>query len=524
MPDKPSLANGWRTLPRAVARSVGGTLRVVASTHPRLFLALIAMSVLGGVLPAAIAWVGKQIVDGVIGAWLSGLAEHREWVLVWVAVELGLVIVQRALKRGTTLSSALLRRRLGQAFNVRILERALELPLSAYEDPKTHDRMTRARRGASYRPLNLVMKTLGLARQAIALVAYGAMLWQLAPWALILVIAAAVPGFIVSTRTSRSEFRLFSWRAPETRQQNYLESVIARAEPAKEVKLFGLGPMLLARYRGIFESHYREDRRRAIRQAALAYSVGLLGTFVFYGAYAWIVWRAARGEISFGDMTMYLLIFRSAQSAIRTMLEDVRFAYEDVLYVDEMFGFLARSPSEPPPPTAPVGLREGPNPDDGFRLENVTFTYPGADAPTLDGLDLHVPPRHKLALVGVNGAGKTTLIKVLTGLYSPDRGRVTLDGLALDAWNQEALRRRIGVIFQDFVQYQFLVGENIGVGDVDAIDDEARWREAAKLGLAHEMIEELPDGYHTQLGKWFENGHELSGGEWQKIALARGYR
>jgi len=249
------------------------------------------------------------------------------------------------------------------------------------------------------------------------------------------------------------------------------------------------------------------------------YSLGLASDIAFYGVYAWVALRTARGELTFGDMTMFILVFQQAQKALGGVLGQVQADYENLLYVETLFQFLDRPESRASAGTA----TRGPDPRDGLRFEDVVFTYPGAKEPTLRGVSLHLPPGHKLALVGENGAGKTTLIKLLTGLYRPTSGRILLDGLELSAWEPDALRERIGVIFQDYVRYQLVVGENIGVGDVRAIDDHDRWKEAAKKGLADELIESLPKGYETQLGKWFDDGRELSGGQWQKIALSRAF-
>jgi ATP-binding cassette subfamily B protein len=295
--------------------------------------------------------------------------------------------------------------------------------------------------------------------------------------------------------------------------------VLAREDHAKEVKLFGLGPYFLERYRAIFERHYEEDKRRTIKQGVWGYLLGLASDGAFYGIYAWVALRTARGELTFGDMTMFIMVFQSAQKALGGVLGQVRADYENLLYVDELFQFLDRTPESAVAGTA----TSGPSPEDGLHFEDVTFTYPGAKEPTLRGVRLHLPPGHKLALVGENGAGKTTLIKLLTGLYRPSSGRILLDGRELAEWAQEALRQRIGDIYQDYVRYQLIVGENIGVGDVRAIDDAERWKDAAQKGLADELIESLPKGYETQLGKWFDEGRELSGGQWQKIALSRAF-
>jgi ABC-type multidrug transport system fused ATPase/permease subunit len=248
------------------------------------------------------------------------------------------------------------------------------------------------------------------------------------------------------------------------------------------------------------------------------FALGLLSNGAFYAAYAWIAISAIRGSISLGQMTMYLLVFKQGQSSLTSVLSSIGGMYEDNLYLSNLYAFL-----EEEIPPAPGTKTEGPDPGAGLRFENVSFTYPGNDKPALSNIDLTVKPGQKLALVGENGSGKTTLIKLMTRLYAPTEGRITLDGLDLEEWRPDVLRRRIGVIFQDFARYQFIVGENIGVGDVNAYDDETRWREAADKGLAAPVVAELPNGYQTQLGRWFKDGRELSIGQWQKVALARAF-
>ena len=513
--DAPPLPTRARELLTTGAR----TLRLVFRANPRLTVALMTLTLVSGLMPAAIAWVGKQIVDGVLQAYLTGAAADRDHVVWWVLVELGLVVLMRGLERGRWLSDTLLRAQLGQRVNERIIAKALELSLAEFEDSELYDQMVRARRGASHRPIAVVLGLFDLGRNAIALVAYGFILWQLAPWALVLVIVAAVPLFVVDTKFSEQTFRLFTWRAPEARRQNYLESVLTRADNAKEVKLFGLGPLFFDRFAAFHTAHYEEDRDRTLKQGLFGYLVGMLSTLAFYGTYAWIVLRTVRGELTFGDMTMFVMVFQQSQKSLMGVLGTTRGFYEHLLYVAGLFEFLDR-----PSTMGELGdAVAGPDPEDGLRFEGVSFHYPGSDEAVLDDLTLHLPPGHKLALVGENGAGKTTLIKLMTGLYAPTSGRVLLDGLDLSAWDRDVLHGRLGVIFQDYVRYQLVAGENIGVGDVAAIDDEARWEKAAKKGLAHRAIEALPKGYHSQLGKWFEDGQELSGGQWQKVALSRAF-
>jgi ATP-binding cassette, subfamily B, bacterial len=497
-------------------------LALVWSTNRALSVALALLTLVAGVLPAGIAYVGAQIVDAVIHA-----AElHRQngstfltHVVRYVALEALLVAATAMAQRGISLSQSLLRAQLGQRVNVMILEKALTLDLGQFEDSEFYDKLTRARREASSRPLSLVMRTFALMQNAVSLVSFGGLLFRFSPWAVGLLVLAGLPAFLAEAKFSGEAFRLFRWRAPESRMQIYLESVLAREDYAKEVKLFELGPRLLDRYRDIFTRLYREDRDLTLRRDAWGFGLGLLGTVALYGGYVWIAAETVLGAMTVGQMTMYLMLFRQGQAAVSAALSAVSGLYEDNLYLSNLFEYL----EQPVGHGAAGKMTQGPEPGDGIRFEDVEFVYPGATAPALSGIDLHVRPGESLALVGQNGSGKTTLIKLLTRLYEPTRGRILLDGLDLKEWDETSLRQRIGVIFQDFARYQMLVGENIGAGDVRAFDDEARWRSAAAKGLAAEFIGEIPGTYHAQLGKWFKDGRELSGGQWQKIALARAF-
>jgi len=496
-------------------------LVLVWTTNRALCTALVVLTIVAGMLPAGIAYVGALLVDAVVHA----AALHRatgataaRTVFTYVGLEALLVAASSIAQRGLSLAQSLLRAQLGQRVNVMILEKALTLELTHFEDSEFYDKLTRARREASSRPLSLVMRTFGLLQNVISLASFGGLLSRFSPWAVLLLLVAGLPAFFAETRFSGEAFRLFRWRAAESRMQIYLESVLAREDYAKEVKLFELGPRLLDRYKEIFTRLYAEDRDLSVRRDTWGLGLGLAGTGALYGGYAWIAARTVAGAITLGQMTMYLMLFRQGQSAVGAALAAIGGMYEDNLYLSNLFEYL-----EQPVAVRTGNARTGPRPGDGIRFEQVEFTYPGAATPALTGIDLHVRPGMSLALVGQNGSGKTTLIKLLTRLYTPTRGRILLDGLDLNDWDEAVLRRRIGVIFQDFARYQMLVGENIGAGDVRAFDDEARWRSAAAQGLAADFVERLPSGYRTQLGKWFKEGRELSGGQWQKIALARAF-
>ncbi|MGK2943195.1 MAG: ABC transporter ATP-binding protein [Desulfuromonadales bacterium] len=496
-------------------------LELVWSTSKRLATIFALLTLIAGVLPAAVAWIGQLIVDGVVAA----MGQHQQtgsadtsYVLLFVAAEAGVVALIAGTQRGISTCQALLRALMGQRINLMILEKALTLKLAHFEDSEFYDKLTRARREASTRPLSLVTRTFGLVQNGISLASYAFLLVQFSPWAVLILIVGGIPEFLAEAKFSGDKFRLFRWRSPETRMQMYLETVLAREDYAKEVKLFRLGPKLLQRYQAIFAKLFAEDRQLTLRRDSWGFILGLLGTIAFYGAYAWIALAAIRGTISLGQMTMYLMLFKQGQSAVSASLSAISGMYEDNLYLSNLYEYL-----EQPVPTAQGELQQGPAPGDGVRFEQVSFAYPGSEEPALQQVSLHIKPGDSLALVGENGSGKTTLIKLLTRLYQPGAGRILLDGLDLQQWQGDALRQRIGVIFQDFGRYQFLVGENIGAGDMSHFEDRQRWQEAAEKGMAHEFIDKLPQQYDTQLGKWFKGGRELSGGQWQKIALARAF-
>ena len=504
-----------------VFRYTKRALELVWATDHALSLFFAFVTIVAGALPSLVAWIGARIVDSVVDAGkahMAGAAVDVKPVVGWVLAEALTMVAITAAHRGITFCQALFKAKLSHRVNVMILEKALTLELTQFEDSEFYDKLTRARREASSRPLSLVMRTSSLLQYAISIISFGALLAGFSPWAVVILIVGGLPAFFAETKFSGDAFRLFRWREPETRMQTYLETAIAREDHAKEVKLFDLGNLFLGRCKGIFEGLYDKDRRLTIRRETWVFILTLLSIGSLYGAYAWCAVATVLGGITIGQMTMYIMLFRQGQAAVTSSLSAVGGMYEDNLYLSTLYEYLEQ-PVEPNTGTAV----SGPDPEAGVQFENVEFRYPGSNVAAVTGINLHIKRGESLALVGENGSGKTTLIKLLTRLYKPTYGRILLDGRDLQEWDEKVLRRRVGVIFQDFVRYQLLVGENIGAGDVREFENRERWSKAASEGKAASFVEEMPRQYDTQLGKWFKEGRELSGGQWQKIALSRAF-
>jgi len=499
----------------------GVALKIVWSTSAKLTIAMALTTLVSGFLPALIASVGGLFVDVVSNAFQddgSNAEQLRSDALYYVFLEAGLVVLMTGAQRISTVCQSILRVLLGNKINVMILEKALTLELAHFEDAEYYDKLVRARREASSRPLSLVIKTFDLFRDVIALTTIGIWLFQFSPYAVLLLGLAGVPAFLAEAKFSGEAFRIHRRRSAERRMQIYLEMVLTREDGVKEVKLLQLGRLFLERYVDIFRNIYKEDRSLVLRRGFWGYILGLLASAAFYFAYGWVGFAAIAGAITIGQMTMYIAQFRLGQNSVTNSLTSINGMYEDNLYLSNLTEFLEHKVPEHTGDKA-----QGPDPADGIRFENVSFSYPGAQTPALNCVNLHIIPGESLAIVGENGSGKTTLIKLLTRLYAPTEGRILVDGLDLQEWDLDAIREKVGVIFQDFARYQLIVGENIGIGDVDSIGEDDQISEAARKGMAEAFVKDLPHKYQTQLGTWFKDGQELSGGQWQKIALSRAF-
>jgi ATP-binding cassette subfamily B protein len=511
---------------RASATHSAQAFALVWRSAPAGVTALAVLTVAVAALPPFVAYVGKLIIDAVMAARAATPGAERVAALAralrYLGIELGAVLAQAGAERVLALVRQLVGLRLGIDLNVQILEKAQRLELSHFEDPTFYDKLTRARREASSRPLSLIQSNFQVVRNALTLAGYAALLVRFSGWMAVAVLLATIPAFVAEARFSGAAFRLRNWRSPDSRRLNYLEYVLANDEHAKEVKLFGLGPVLLGRYQRLAETFYRDDRRIALGRAGWGYALSLLSTVVFYGSYAWIVALTVRGALSLGDMTLALVAFRQGQQSFQAVLSALGGMYEDTLYMANLVEYFA-IPTEQPL-AGPVAMVRA---EEGVRFVDVGFRYPASDGAegkwALRHVDVFIPKGQSLALVGENGAGKTTFIKLLANLYRPTEGNILLDGRDLATWDREALRRRIGVIFQDFNEYQLALRENVAFGSVEHAADDLRVGRAVDRGGARELVAGLGGGLETQLGRWFSGGVELSGGQWQKVALARAF-
>ena len=530
-----AMPGGTPPAPRSLRERFGALrnlppfLKLIWGTSPGLTLSDLLLRLVRALLPVATLFVGKLIIDEVVRlagiegapaslrAWLaSGLLNHLGWLL---AAEFGLAVLSDVLGRVVSLVDTLLGEQLTNATSMRLMEHAATLDLEDFEDSELQDRLERARRQTTGR-MTLMSQLFGQAQDMVTIVSFAAGLVIYAPWLIALLILALVPAFLGEAHFNAQSYSLNYARTPERRELDYVRQTGASVETAKEVKIFGLNAFLIERYRALAEGIYRDNRRLATRRAGWGGLLTALGTAGYYVAYAFIAWRTLRGDFSIGDLTFLSGSFRR----LRNLLEGLLIGFSQVagqaLYLDDLFSFFEIEPeivSPANPQPFPKPIRQG------FTFEDVGFRYPGAERWAVRHLSFTLHAGEVLALVGENGAGKTTLVKLLARLYDPDEGRILLDGHDLREYDVGALRANIGVIFQDFVRYHLTAAENIAVGRIEAREDRTRIAAAAASSLADEVIRKLPEGYDQMIGKRFRSGVDLSGGEWQKIAIARAY-
>jgi ATP-binding cassette subfamily B protein len=542
---------GWRERVAAL-RYIPPLIKLVWQTHRGYTSAMTALRLFRAFIPVATLWVGKLIIDGVVAMRESGADFNRLWRLV--ALEIVIVLIGEGLARTSALIESLLGDLFSNHTSVRLMEHAARLDLYHFEDPNFYDQLERARRQTTQR-IAMLSDLISMGQDGITLVSLGGALLVYSPWLLLLLAVAVLPSFLGETHFASLQYSLFFRWTPERRSLDYLRYVGASDVTAKEVQMFGLAPWIVGRFRALSEKFYEENKRLSTRKAVISTALSVVGTAGYYGAYAIILARAVMGGISIGTLTFLAGSFARSRDLIQRLLMGASDIYQQSLYLKDLFDFFEMKPSITSPADAP------PVPDpirEGFAFEDVGFRYPGSDAWAVRHVSFRLRPGERIAFVGENGAGKTTLTKLLARLYDPTEGRILLDGRDIREYDLTSLRRAIGVIFQDFVRYALRFDENIGVGEIEKVRsylDEVANRQgngranksgaesgraaaavpevdgeiptpiisAADKSLASSLLPRFAEGYRQMLGRRFEGGIDLSGGEWQKVALARAY-
>ncbi len=516
----------------AALRYLVPLVRMVWRTHRGYTLAMLLLRLVRAFIPVATLWVGKLIIDTVVAAINSVPDPARLWKLI--AVEIAIVIAGEVMARASALVESLLGDLFSNHTSIRLMEHASTLDLYHFEDPSFYDKLERARRQTSGR-VGLLAQLFTIGQEFITLISFGAAMFFYTPWLLLLLVVATLPSFLGENHFAVLEYSLINRWTPERRQLDYFRYAGASDRTAKEVQLFGLSRWLTDRFRALSEKFYDENKKLSIRKAVVSMALSLIGTLGYYTAYAIILLRALNGMISLGTLTFLSGAFQQSRGGIRGILMQASGIYYQCLYLKDLFEFFEMKPSIASPSDArsvPQIIKEG------FVFEDVGFQYPGSDRWAVRHVSFRLRPGERIAFVGENGAGKTTLTKLLARLYDPTEGRILLDGIDLKHYDLQSLRRAIGVIFQDFVRFDLRFDENIGVGEIDRVRDYLDQSDSATQGdgaaprsivsaaeksLAASLLPRFADGYRQMLGRRFDKGVDLSGGEWQKVALARAY-
>jgi ATP-binding cassette subfamily B protein len=502
-------------------RHLRPALALVWQSGPAMCMAMLAITLVSAFVPVVQAYAGKLIVDSVMASVNAGVSamDGLRAASPYLALEFALILLGSGLGQLRRYCGEVLNHLLGQLVSAKIMWKASRLDMFYFETPEFYDRLQSARRETEFRAMAIMNASFLLLQNVLTLTSFVVPIIFLSPWVAAILFCSTLPAFVAQTYYSRLSFRLNSWSAPEARRMAYYEHLLTVDSSAKEIKLFGLAKPLIERHTKLFHKVFNEDRKLARRRSLASLLYGAIASSSFYVCYGWAVFETAARKITLGQMTFYLASFRQLQGTFSGLFENVNTLYENGLFMQNLFGILdlpERDERRGLPDKKP--LRE-----EGIEFRNVSFRYKGLETWALRNVSFHVRPGEKVALVGANGSGKTTLIKLLTRLYEPTEGEIFLYGLPLDAYSDEELTAKIGVIFQDFVRYQTSLKENVGFGSVGHLEDLPRMNRAVASGGAKELVDELEGGWEAMLGGWFQKGRELSGGQWQKIALSRAF-
>lgn len=503
-------------------RNVPRFFRMIWAVSPKLTLWNILLRLVQAAMPLAMLYIGKEIVDGVLEQINSPMPV--KWLLppalwTWVLLELGLAVLSSLLNRAITLTDSLLGDLVNNDSSVRIIRHAATLDLYQFEDANFYDKLERARTQTTGRTA-LMSMVLSQAQDLITVAFLAAGLVAFNPWLLVILVLAVIPSFVGESKFNQESYSLSRSWTPERREIDYLRYIGASNETAKEIKIFGLEDFIATRFKTISDRYFLVNQKLALRRAGWGAFFSALGTVSYYAAYVFVIGQTVVGQITVGTLTFLAGAFSRLQGLLQGIVSRFSRIAETSLYLQDFFDFLELKPLA----DNHVGGLPIPRPiKQGFVFENVGFRYPETDVWALRHLSFTLNPGEKLALVGENGAGKTTLVKLLAHLYEPSEGRILLDGVDLCDYDPEDLRREIGIIFQDYVRFMFTAGENIAIGNITQKEDQPRILDSAHKSLADTVIEPLPKKYGQMLGKRFAGGVDLSGGQWQKVALARAY-
>lgn len=508
-----------REIDPKIAFSLSKIIRFVWRIKPTYATLLCLFTVIQGFIPAVNLWIGKLIIDSVV----QGIGGGREAFIktfYYVLVLLGINLLSNIISYGSGIINTLLGDIISHRINVRVIEKSTSLDLFYYENPQFYDKLSRAQREASYRPLTIISQIFQLIQNCITLSSMIVVLLRLHWLAVVLLAVAAIPHLLTQAKYARKGYSLLFSQTQDSRKMFYLSHILTSITHFKEIKLFNLGSYLLERYKKVFQKIYRENRELVLKRNISAFFVSLLSVGCYLGVYAYIIYMTINRQITLGDLTLYAGAFAQSQGQFRAIISNIAALYENSLFINNLFTFLSLEPRIVAP-ASPVKLN--PKIREGVEFKNVSFSYPGVEKLVLKDVSLKINPNESIAIVGENGAGKTTIVKLLSRLYDPLEGEIVMDGINIKKFDPREYQELIGIIFQDFTQFYLTARENVGLGYVNEIDNLDRIKNASSKSGADKVIEKLPQGYESILGKYFDDGNQLSIGEWQKVAIARAF-